>query len=145
MDEVHDAEHETLEAVEADLAEDFGREGDDPLQQFIYSLRNLDEVDVRVVGQYDGENYELLYLREDLESKFGPEERTARMKAIVMKALGEPVTEPEFDDYGELDAVLRWFENAVVAIYPHDEWSGVFVSFDRTDSPVVDLALEHLA
>ncbi|AFK20622.1 hypothetical protein E6P09_02720 [Haloferax mediterranei ATCC 33500] len=144
MDEPHDAEHETLSEVEADLTDDFGDDGDDPLRQFVRGLRETDDADVRAVGQYDGEEYELLYLRSDLESRFDADARANRVKNLVMKALGEPVTDPVFEDYGELNAVVRWFDEAVIAIYPDDEWSGVFATFDRTSSPLVDLALKHL-
>ncbi|RDZ36540.1 MULTISPECIES: hypothetical protein [unclassified Haloferax] len=145
MDDLHDAEHETLSDVEADLAEDFGEEGDSPLRQFVRSLHDLDEAEVRAVGQYDGEAFELLYLRGDIDEALEPDARTERVKTLVMKALGEPVNEPELDDYGELNAVIRWFDEVVVAIYPHDEWSGAIATFDRANSPLVDLAVTHLS
>ncbi|EMA05653.1 hypothetical protein [Haloferax denitrificans] len=145
MDDLHDAEHETLSDVEADLTDDFGDEGDSPLRQFVRSLRDLDEADVRAVGQYDGEAFELLYLRDDIDEALGPEERGERVKTLVMKALGEPVNEPELDGYGDLNAVIRWFDEVVVAIYPHDEWSGAIATFDRANSPLVDLAVTHLS
>ncbi|WP_148413918.1 hypothetical protein [Haloferax sp. KTX1] len=145
MDDPHDAEHETLSDVEADLADDFGDEGDSPLRQFVRSLRDLDDADVRAVGQYDGEAFELLYLRDDIDDALGPNERSERVKTLVMKALGEPVNEPGLDGYGDLNAVIRWFDEVVVAIYPNDEWSGAIATFDRANSPLVDLAVEHLS
>ncbi|RDZ66288.1 hypothetical protein C5B90_08065 [Haloferax sp. Atlit-12N] len=145
MDDLHDAEHETLSDVEADLADDFGEEGDTPIRQFVRSLHDLDEADVRAVGQYDGEAFELLYLREDIEEALEPDARTERVKTLVLKALGEPVNEPELDGYGDLNAVIRWFDEVVVAIYPHDEWSGAIATFDRANSPLVDLASKHLS
>ncbi|SEL04567.1 hypothetical protein [Haloferax larsenii] len=159
MGDSHDAEHETLREVEADLTEDFenlDNEVDDeaadgatdkstcPLQQFIHGLREADDTDVRAVGQYDGEDYELLYLRPDVDAQLDDEARVARVKSLVMKALGEPISDPVFEDYGKLNAAIRWYDEAVVAIYPYDEWSGVIATFDRANSPLVNLALEHL-
>ncbi|WP_049907462.1 hypothetical protein [Haloferax elongans] len=155
MGDSHDAEHETLREVEADLTEDFedlddeaDGEADDgstyPLQEFIRGLREADDADVRAVGQYDGEDYELLYLRPDVDAQLDDEARVARVKSLVMKALGEPISDPVFEDYGKLNAAIRWYDEAVVAIYPYDEWSGVIATFDRANSPLVNLALEHL-
>nr|WP_049918823.1 hypothetical protein [Haloferax larsenii] len=155
MGDSHEAEHETLREVEADLTEDFedlddeadggdGNESVNPLQQFIHGLREADDTDVRAVGQYDGEDYELLYLRSDVDEQLDDETRAARVKSLVMKALGEPISDPVFEDYGKLNAAIRWYDEAVVAIYPYDEWSGVVATFDRVNSPLVNLALEHL-
>ncbi|MFC7130436.1 hypothetical protein [Haloferax chudinovii] len=145
MDDRHDAEHETLSDVEADLSDDFGDGSDSPLRQFVRSLRDLDDADVRAVGQYDGKGFELLYLRDDIDDALDADARTERVKTLVMKALGEPINEPGLDDYGQLNAVIRWFDEVVVAIYPHDEWSGAIATFDRANSPLVDLAVTHLS
>jgi hypothetical protein len=39
---------------------------------------------------------------------------------------------------------VRWFEDAVCAYFPDEEWAGVMVVLDRVETPLVDLALDHV-
>jgi hypothetical protein len=61
-----------------------------------------------------------------------------------VQALGDPTEEAALPDFGGLEATLRWYDDVVVASFPTGEWSGVVATLDRTDSPLVDVALEHL-
>lgn len=138
---------DSLRDVEADIQADLEDDGEtpsEPLRDLVAALREDNSEGLRAVGRYDGDDHEVLYLREDLEANLSDEEIERRIKTFVMKGLADPRTDTELDDYGELNATLRWFDNAILAIYPTGEWSGIIATFERRRSPLVDAAFEYL-
>ncbi|WP_224448306.1 hypothetical protein [Haloprofundus salilacus] len=138
---------DTLRDVEADIQADLDEEGEtlsEPLQDLVEALREDNAEGLRAVARYDGDDHQILYLRDDLRERFSDDEIRRRAKTLVMKGLADPRTDTELDDYGELDATLRWFENAILAIYPTGEWSGIIATFERRQSPLVDAAFDYL-
>jgi hypothetical protein len=132
-----------------DVGEDLAAEtdaGPAPLREFVRALRAESDGALRAIVRYDAEaeRRETLFLREDLAERFDGAERTARVEALAMQALGDPTEEAALPDFGELEATLRWYDDVVVASFPTGEWSGVVATLDRTDSPLVDVALANL-
>lgn len=132
---------DSLGDLKADIESDAASSG--ALRDFVGALREANGDGLRAIARYDSDDHELLYLRADLREQFSEEEQRERVKTFVLKGLADPKSDAELADYGDLDATLRWFDNAVLAIYPTGEWSGVIATFDRRGSSLVD-AVEHL-
>jgi hypothetical protein len=133
-----------LDEIEAELSE-HADDGSAPAGEFVASLREAADGDVRMVARYDGETSRLLFVRADLRERYTDAEKRERLEALVMHGLGDPTEESALADYGSLNATFRWYDDAVVATYPTGEWTGIVATFDRRASPLVDVALDHLA
>jgi hypothetical protein len=149
VDDPREAESD-LAAAEAELQSelqddvDGGTEEVDHARAFVRSLRSDADGAVRLVGRYEGEAFETLYIREDLREAYDGDEARERVKALAMKALSDPQRDDSLSDLGHLDATIRWYEDAVVAVYPTGEWTGLVATFDSRESPLVDAAVSHL-
>jgi hypothetical protein len=138
-DSLADVESEVRAEMEAEDVDEAA-----PLGGFVGALREANGEGLRAVARYDGERRELLYLREDVAAGLSEKGVEKRLESLVMRALGDPQSDAALPEYGALDATVRWFEDAVVAVYPTGEWSGVIATFDRRRSPLVDAAFDHL-
>jgi hypothetical protein len=118
----------------------------DRVRTLVEALRDRDDLDasVRMIVRFEGEEYEVEYVREDVDDQYTDPELEERLKTLVMKGLGDPPREQSLYDFGPLRATVRWFEGAVCAYFPDEEWAGVIVVLDRVESPLIDLALDHL-
>jgi hypothetical protein len=118
----------------------------DEVRDLVESLRERDDLDasVRLIVRFEGDEYDVAYVREDVDRQYTDAELEARIETLVMKGLGDPPREQSLYDFGSLRATIRWFDGAVCAYFPDDEWSGVIVVLDGVESPVMDVAFEHL-
>jgi hypothetical protein len=118
----------------------------DRVRSLVESLREREELDasVRMILRFEGEAHEVEYIREDVDDQYTDPELEERFKTLVMKGLGDPPREQALYDFGPLRATVRWFDEAVCAYFPDEEWAGVVVVLDRVESPLIDLALDHL-
>lgn len=115
---------------------------------FVDELREADIARVRRAVAYDGDEYEDVHVRADVEAGYTDEEFDEQGKQLVLKALDDEVEQPEFVRFGHLDMTVQWFHDVVVLQVPLGEWSGVIVTFDR-DSVVdtgafSDIALDYI-
>jgi len=99
---------------------------------------------LRLAVRFSGDESDVLFIREDVREQYTDSELEERIETIVMKGLGDPPREQPLFDFGTLDATIRWYENVQVAHFPYREWSGLAFVFDRRESPIVDLAKQHL-
>jgi hypothetical protein len=117
------------------------------VRSLIERLRASDETlaeDVRLIFRYEGEDSEVLYVREDIDRSYTDAELRQRIETLTLKGLGDPPREGALRDFGGLQSTVRWFEDAVCAYFPDEEWAGVMVVLDRVETPLVDLALDHV-
>jgi|GEM_PF-801865 len=143
MDEVRDPPadlDEELEAFEEDVSD-----LDEEIQSLIDALRERSDTSLRSAVRYSGDDWTLLFVREDLTERYSEPELEERIQALVVKGLGDPPREESLFDFGSLDAVVRWYDSVLVMTFPIREWSGLVFTFDRRESPIVDLAMEHLS
>ncbi|WP_336001130.1 hypothetical protein [Halorientalis halophila] len=130
---------EIAEIDEADLDD-----VDDDVRVLIDDLRAESDASLRSAIRYTADDYEVLFLREDVAAALSIPEREERAEALVMKGLGDPPQEGALFDFGTLDATMRFYDNVLVAHFPYREWSGLVFTFDRTEAPLVDLVHEHV-
>lgn len=118
--------------------------GDDDLRSLVSSLQEESEADVRMLFHYDGEDADARYVREDVRELYPGEQLDDRMRALMMKGMSDPPNQGPLQDYGDLEATVRWYGEVVVAYFPDDEWSGVIVVLERDRETFVDNILEEL-
>jgi len=125
-----DTPAEDLDEIEADVDD-----GSDEVGEIVEQIRGDDDGRLRLVVRYDGDDHDVVYVREDIEAGFTPDELEERVETLVMKGLGDPSQEGALYDFGDLDATIRWYEAVVVAHFPIGEWSGLVFTLEReTDS-----------
>jgi hypothetical protein len=93
---------------------------------------------LQVAVWYDGDEHELVYVRDDVREAYSPEELEEKVKQLVVEGISDPPTQEQFRLYGEMSVVVRRFESAVVFHFPLDEFAGVAVTFDRDTVPSID-------
>ena len=130
---------EEMEGLESDL-----HSMSEEIRGLVDALREETDASLRTAIRYSGDDWDLLFAREDIAERFSDPELEERAQALVVKGLGDPPREESLYDFGRLDAVLRWYDEVLVAHFPFREWSGLVFTFDRGASPIVDLAGEYL-
>lgn len=129
-----------LDAIEPDLEEDLDVE----ISNLIQAVREQPDVSLEIAVHFSGDESTALFVREDIREQFSEPELADRVEALAMKGLGDPPREESLYDFGRLDATIRWYDEVLVAVFPYGEWSGIVFTFDRDESPLVDLAAEYL-
>lgn len=95
-----------------------------------------DEVgaDLRTIGRFTPEEYDIVYQRDDVAARYTAEEIDEIHREQVFEWLNRPYIEELFDSVGELDCTTRWFDDIVVfLVLPDGDERALFVSVDRTD------------
>lgn len=130
---------EELEDAEDDL-----EDVDDEIRALIDGFREETDASLRIGLRFSGDDADVLFVREDIADQYSEPELEQRIEALVVKGLGDPPREESLQDFGRLDATIRWYDEVLVASFPVREWSGFVFTFDRQASPIVDLARKHL-
>ncbi|QLC34174.1 hypothetical protein EFA46_008140 [Halarchaeum sp. CBA1220] len=117
-------------------------------EAFVATLRKENVGRMRRAVAYDGEEYDVLYTRDDVEESMTAEEIDETTKNLILKGFDDERDQPEFARFGHLDMSVRWFHDVVVLQVPLGDWSGVIVAFDR-DTVVdtgafTDIALDYI-
>jgi len=137
------------EAVDADLDAVESRiepsaDDDSPLSGLVVALRERMDDSLRYLVRYSEDGHRVLYVRDDVAEATEEGTLADRVEWLVLKALGDPTDDRTLSTYGSLDAVMRWYDDRIVTVYPTGEWTGVITVADRTASPAVDRTLDHL-
>jgi len=92
-----------------------------------------DEVDdaLRSVAVYDEEGYEIEYIREDVEGAYSTDEIEEVYDDLVIQGLSREFLEQLFHA-GDLQCSMYGFEEATMFHFTGGEYTGLFVSMDRT-------------
>jgi hypothetical protein len=102
-----------------------------PAESLASHARELDVGDLRSVVQYEGDDFDVVFERDDLQEAYSDTELEKVAKHLVLKGFDDPLDQPEFAHFGHLDATVRWFHEVVAIQVPLDEWSGIILSFER--------------
>lgn len=84
------------------------------------------------VGDVDSREYELLYVRPDVERTCDPETGDRIFQSLVFEYIGRPAQESDFEPLGDLQFTVRSFENGNVVFCWDDEYLH-FVSLDASE------------
>jgi hypothetical protein len=86
-------------------------------------LRDRADEFVRSVGYYTADDYELVYMREDVAAQYSEEELQAVVDDLRLEGLAAPRQENLYV-LGKLNCTVRCFNRGVVMHFPHDRTSG---------------------
>lgn len=103
------------------------------MDTLVESLKEVSSDELRIVATLKNVDYELEYVRSDLEDEYSQAELERAYQSIV----ANQVSSADFAQvgaFGELDAQIFFFEEIIVFLFPTSRYSGVFVSYERTDT-----------
>jgi len=102
----------------------------DTAQQILDGVRDEYDGALRGFGCFEGGEYRLDYLRDDVAEKISEEKVHEMLEEAQFSALENPIYEDLYES--ELEAVVRIFGRTVAITVPIEENSGVLLSLDRT-------------
>ncbi|MFB6219504.1 MAG: hypothetical protein ABEH77_10095 [Halobacteriaceae archaeon] len=89
------------------------------------------DADLRVAVEYHADEYDVLFVRDDVAAAYTDEEFDEHLKEFVMKGYDDAPRQPEFTRFGVLEATIRWFHDIVAVHVPLGEWDGYLFTFER--------------
>ncbi len=102
---------------------------------------------LRAVGEYDKDDYYVLYIREDVAEEFTQEDIGEIHHEMVLKGLGNQHIESLFDDE-PLECSIYQFKSIARLHFVKEDYLGYYVSFDYdgnvNPSKIVDECKELL-
>jgi hypothetical protein len=108
------------------------------VSELVETLRGVDGAEARVIASLDSLDFDVEYVREDLESRYSDQDLESAYRLVM----ANQVTGDEFKGLigEEFEAQTLFFENIVVLVLPSARYEAVFASFDRDEPfPVTDL------
>ncbi|QLD88062.1 hypothetical protein HWV07_03005 [Natronomonas salina] len=84
------------------------------------------------VGDVESGEYEVRYMRPDVEREYSRETQDRIFESLVFEYLGSPARESDFEPLGELQFTTRSFENGHVVMCWSDE-TLLFVALDGSE------------
>jgi hypothetical protein len=93
---------------------------------------------LRLALWYEGDDHEVVHAREDVVEMYSPEEFEEKVKQLVVEGLSDPPSQEQFRLFGEMNVVIRRFDEAVMLHFPVDEFAGIAVTFDSDAAPSLD-------
>ncbi|WP_313693645.1 hypothetical protein [Halorarum halobium] len=109
------------------------------MSSLVEAFKDVAGGQLRVVATLESIDYEVEYVREDLEDEY------TRMDfdRAYQSMMANQVSAEDFKsvgEFGDLDCQLFLFTELIVFLFPSSRYSGVFVSFDREPQfPLLDI------
>ena len=113
--------------------------------ELVTAFREVVGDDLRAIGRFTVDDYEVVFERGDVESRYSHEEIDDIHREQVFEWLNRPYLEGLFDDVGELRCTTRWFDEIAVFIALPDGDDALFVSVDRSEGLDADAVVERCA
>lgn len=73
------------------------------------------------VGDLEAREYDVLYMRPDVEDKYSTETQDRIFEDVVFEYVGRPAREDDFEPLGELNFTIRSFEDGQVVMCWEDD------------------------
>lgn len=116
------------------------------MSELVAPFQEVEGADLRIIAELDGVNYEIEYLRDDLEGLYNKDDLdTARQNIMANQ-----VSSTDFGkvaSLGDFTGQVLLFEEVIVFLFPTERYGGIFASYDRHDSlpiqEVITQATEH--
>jgi hypothetical protein len=103
------------------------------MDDLVETLQQIDDVSLRVAAVLESLDYEIVFMRDDLADEYSRE----NLDQAYQSMMANQVASHDFSratSLGSLDSQLFVFENVIVFLFPSSRYSGVFASYDRTES-----------
>ncbi|AUV84468.1 hypothetical protein C2R22_23260 (plasmid) [Salinigranum rubrum] len=84
---------------------------------------------LRAVGHYTQDSYEILYLRDDIQTKYAEDQIEEIVEELRWGSFAKSNQEGLYN-LGTLNCTVQCFDEGVVMQFFHDETSGALVSLD---------------
>jgi|AntRauTorcE11898_2_1112593.scaffolds.fasta_scaffold04194_5 hypothetical protein len=117
------------------------------MSTIVERLRNVDDADARLIARFEALDFEIEYIREDIESRYSDEDLDRAYRSIMANQISS-------DDFKtavgkEFEAQVLFLEGVVVLTLPSTRYDGSVASFDRHEelpiNRLIDVAsdIEH--
>lgn len=113
----------------------------DAAQSLVERYQTITPDGLRLAVWYGGDDHELIYVRPEVREMYSPEEFEEKVKELVIEGLGSGGRD-QFRMLGEMNAVIREFDQAVILHFPIDEFTGLAVTFDGDSVPSIDTLVD---
>jgi len=113
----------------------------DAAQSLIERYQTISPDGLRLAVWYGGDEHELVYARDDVREMYSPEEFEEKIKQLVVEGLGNTGQEM-FRMLGEMNVVVRHFDQALVLHFPVGKFTGLAVTLDGDAAPSVDTLIQ---
>lgn len=113
------------------------------MRAFTDRIDEVSDGNLRMVARLESVDFELEYVRDDLQGKFSAE----TLEKAYQTVMGNMVSSHDFTQIADgkgLESEVFILETKIVFIFPASRYEGYFVSFDRADSVSI-LAINDVA
>lgn len=109
------------------------------IQKIVADLQSVAEDSLRIVASIDSLDYEIEYIRDDLEGGLSDDQFNKIYQSIVVEGLaGRDIG--TVAGVGNQEAQIVLYEDVVLFIFPTEKYESVMVSTDRDGStPIADV------
>lgn len=97
------------------------------------AFREVSSEDLRIVATLQTVGYEVEYVRGDLEGEYSQDDLDRAYQSLMANRVSS-ADFAQVGTFGDLDAQVLFFEEIIVFLFPTARYSGVFVSYDRTET-----------
>lgn len=118
-----------------------GSEARDRCEATLDAIDDVVGTRVRGAMYYDGDDYGEVYFRDDVDAAYTEEEKADAIEDFSLEAFGDPARLEDIYRMGELEATVRWFEEAFFVHVMLSDRSGFSISFDREAVSALDHVL----
>jgi hypothetical protein len=107
------------------------------------AIQEFEEATPRVVADLDSLDFEIRYMRDDVQSRYSDADLDEAYQLIMAAQVSG-------DDFKQLIGETQYnaqsliFETIIVFIFPSDRYQAVFASFDYTDDFPVTQLVQHV-
>lgn len=87
---------------------------------------------LRSIVKYDGDSYDIIYLREDVANQYSEPEIESAIDDSRFSSLSVPIYEDIYsDDHGDLTCMVQCFENVIEMNFVLEDGVGAAVALDE--------------
>jgi hypothetical protein len=113
-------------------------------RELVETIRDDDSDTLQLAVRYSGEDYDIVYLREDIKEQFSQPELEEQVETLMLKGHGDPPQEGALFNFGSLNATLRFYDEMLVVHFPTGEWTGLVFVLDQEAESLLDIVESHL-
>jgi hypothetical protein len=109
--------------------------------ELVTTLKEETNDGLRCVGEYNGDEYEIEYLRQDIEAAYENEEIEEVLQDLILQNMNREYLEDLFNA-GKFECGMFRFEDALMFHFVDPEFVGAFVTIDTGSEIIIDSFVE---